>query len=193
MMKKKKRILNASGKVRMNRVDGDLSLSRAFGDFYYKNNQTKPKDEQKVISVPEFRVLETTDVGHFIFLACDGVYDVMSNQEIVNFICTQLAAQKRTRSDVEVDVAAILSNLLDHCLEKKSQDNMTALMIRLCDGAAALKSGFHKIHEFIPGPYFPDGSETFKTTYEQYAKVHGNLTLQQCLDYLEKHKINNKT
>jgi len=134
----KKRITNAKGKVKYNRVDGDLALSRAMGDFFYKSDQTRPKDQQKVISVPEFRIIETTDIGHFIFLACDGVYDVMSNQEIINFICKELNLQKKTRSDIEIDVGEILTNLLGHCLQKESKDNMTAALIRLVDGSTAL-------------------------------------------------------
>jgi len=73
-------------------------------------------------------------------------------------------------------------------LEKNSQDNMTALMIRLFDGVTALKTNVLKTHEFVPGPYYQDGSENFKATYEQFAKTHGNLSLQQCLDYLAKNK-----
>jgi len=182
------RIINASGKVKYNRVDGDLAVARAIGDFFYKSDTTKAKDQQKVINVPEFRVVETTDVGHFIFLACDGVYDVMKNQEIINFICTQLTIQKQKRSDVEIDIGEILIKLLDHCIQKQSMDNMTCAMIRLVDGGTALRSNFYKTHEFVPGTYHIEGDEAYQKIYETFAKTHGNLTLQQCLASLKKKK-----
>ena len=49
----KERIIKAGGYVSGGRVDGDLALSRAFGDFQYKNQNINPR-EQKVISLPEF-------------------------------------------------------------------------------------------------------------------------------------------
>ena len=44
----KKRIENAGGFVQWNRVDGDLAVSRALGDFGYKNRPDLPPQLQKV-------------------------------------------------------------------------------------------------------------------------------------------------
>ena len=42
--KEKRRIVNAGGFVKYKRVNGMLALSRAFGDFAYKNNpELKPE------------------------------------------------------------------------------------------------------------------------------------------------------
>ena len=43
-----KRIEKAGGKVQAGRVDGDLSVSRAFGDFRFKNRHNLTAKEQKV-------------------------------------------------------------------------------------------------------------------------------------------------
>lgn len=45
----KKRVEKAGGFVQWNRVDGDLAVSRALGDFTYKNRPDLPQKEQKVI------------------------------------------------------------------------------------------------------------------------------------------------
>lgn len=46
-----KRIEAAGGFVQWNRVDGDLAVSRALGDFSYKNRPDLPPKEQKVCSL----------------------------------------------------------------------------------------------------------------------------------------------
>ena len=44
----RKRIENAGGSVQWKRVDGDLAVSRAFGDFQYKQRSDLQPGEQKV-------------------------------------------------------------------------------------------------------------------------------------------------
>lgn len=43
-----RRITAAGGWVVGNRVNGNLALSRALGDFIFKNNETKRSEEQVV-------------------------------------------------------------------------------------------------------------------------------------------------
>jgi hypothetical protein len=46
------RIDKAGGYVSMKRVDGDLAVSRALGDFQYKNREDLPPQQQKVTAHP---------------------------------------------------------------------------------------------------------------------------------------------
>ena len=66
-------------------------------------------------------------------LACDGVWDVLKNEECVNFIEQKLQENK---SAVMSDVCGLL---LDRCIEKEDPqkvqgigcDNMTAIIVQL--------------------------------------------------------------
>lgn len=80
------RIEAAGGFVADNRVDGNLALSRALGDFEYKSNTQKKKEEQKVTAEPDFTETPITDDCEFVILACDGIWDVKSNQQAVDFV-----------------------------------------------------------------------------------------------------------
>ncbi|KAH9619940.1 hypothetical protein KSS87_001307 [Heliosperma pusillum] len=55
-----------------------LAMARAFGDFCLK--------EYGVISVPEFAHRTLTDKDQFIVMASDGIWDVLSNEEVIEII-----------------------------------------------------------------------------------------------------------
>ena len=78
---------------------------------------------------PPAQVTLTKD-DFFFVLACDGVWDVMSNQDVVDFVSRQLR-EARTPADAA-------ANLLDACLASNPRDtkgigcdNMTAIIICL--------------------------------------------------------------
>jgi Protein phosphatase 2C len=62
------------------RINGNLNLSRAIGDLKYKTNEGLPREAQIITAQPDVRVFELTADDRFFILACDGVWDVLSNQ-----------------------------------------------------------------------------------------------------------------
>nr|POE83177.1 putative protein phosphatase 2c 52 [Quercus suber] len=73
-----------------------LAMARAFGDFCLK--------EYGVISIPEFSHRLLTDRDQFIVLASDGVWDVLSNEEVVEIVST--APTRSSAARILVDSAA---------------------------------------------------------------------------------------
>ncbi|KAE8672927.1 putative protein phosphatase 2C 52 [Hibiscus syriacus] len=73
-----------------------LAMARAFGDFCLK--------EYGVISMPEFSHRLLTDSDQFIVLASDGVWDVLSNEEVVQIV--SLAPTRSSAARALVDSAA---------------------------------------------------------------------------------------
>lgn len=85
------RIRGAGGSVvkvgYCHRVDGNLNLSRALGDFYLKMNYTLPPDKQKVIAFPDSRKFSFTGgKSELLIIACDGLFEKKSSQELVDLI-----------------------------------------------------------------------------------------------------------
>ncbi|WJZ99424.1 hypothetical protein VitviT2T_017872 [Vitis vinifera] len=73
-----------------------LAMARAFGDFCLK--------EYGVISIPEFSHRMLTDRDQFIVLASDGVWDVLSNEEVVEIVSS--APTRSSAARILVDSAA---------------------------------------------------------------------------------------
>ncbi|XP_041007939.1 probable protein phosphatase 2C 52 [Juglans microcarpa x Juglans regia] len=73
-----------------------LAMARAFGDFCLK--------EYGVISIPEVSHRILTERDQFIVLASDGVWDVLSNEEVVEIVST--APTRSSAARILVDSAA---------------------------------------------------------------------------------------
>ncbi|KAF5897374.1 protein phosphatase 1G, partial [Clarias magur] len=88
------RIKNAGGKVTTEgRVNGGLNLSRAIGDHFYKRNKNLPPEEQMISALPDVKVLTLNEEHEFMVVACDGIWNVMSSQEVVDFVSERLKAE----------------------------------------------------------------------------------------------------
>lgn len=117
-----KRIEAGGGSVVNRRVNGDLAVSRAFGDFLYKHRQDLPPEAQQVTVEPECTIIPRSDDLEYLILCCDGIWDVMSNEEVVEFVRTTVMGG-------EPDLGTVSEMLIDKCLKNGSRDNMSALIV----------------------------------------------------------------
>jgi protein phosphatase 2C family protein 2/3 len=67
-------------------VDGNLALSRAFGDYQYKDQRNKNPDQQAVTAHPEIISYSRSRNDEFLMVACDGIWDCLSNEECCKLI-----------------------------------------------------------------------------------------------------------
>ncbi|KAK0148933.1 Protein phosphatase 1A [Merluccius polli] len=120
--REKERIQNAGGSVTLQRVNGSLAVSRALGDFDFKEVEWRPQTEQLVSPEPEVYEMERSGgEDEFVILACDGVWDAIGNEELCAFV--------RSRLQVCDDLREICSQVLDLCLYKGSLDNMSIIIV----------------------------------------------------------------
>ncbi|XP_071388610.1 protein phosphatase 1B isoform X1 [Centroberyx affinis] len=122
--REKERIQNAGGSVMIQRVNGSLAVSRALGDYDYKCVDGKGPTEQLVSPEPEvFEMVRALEQDQFVVLACDGIWDVMSNEELCEFV--------RSRLEVSDDLERVCNEVVDTCLHKGSRDNMSVVLVCL--------------------------------------------------------------
>jgi hypothetical protein len=69
----KARIVAAGGFVDFGRVNGNLALSRAIGDFEFKKSADLAPEQQIVTAFPDVVTHEITSDDEFLVIACDGV------------------------------------------------------------------------------------------------------------------------
>jgi len=116
------RVLAAGGTVHGKRVDGDLAVSRAFGDFQYKNRSDLPPEKQKVSCEPDVKVHVRTQVDDILLVACDGLWDVFSNTEAVEFARELMCAGENSP-------ALLAEEMLDESLVRGSKDNISCCAV----------------------------------------------------------------
>ena len=106
-------IIAKDGKV-ISRVGGLLAVSRSFGDF-----DLAPY----ITAEPEVTEIDLGgDEYPFLILACDGVWDVLTDQEAVDVVAGFLEQH---------DVERAAARLRDVAYARGSQDNITLMVIKL--------------------------------------------------------------
>ncbi len=114
------RITKLGGAIRFDGYDwriNDLSVSRAFGDGDSK---------QYVTNEPDIFKFKITDKDKFIIIACDGLWDVISNHDAVNFVLNNCYDMEKNRINKKNNIARKLG---EHALQLGSTDNVTIIIV----------------------------------------------------------------
>ena len=108
---------------------GNLALSRALGDFEFKQNNALDAEHQVVTADPDIIVHTPTPEDEFVVLACDGIWDVLTSQQVIDFVRRHIA--------LRLELPTICELLMDRCLAPDSDwggvgcDNMTVMIVAL--------------------------------------------------------------
>ncbi|KAF5382587.1 hypothetical protein D9615_002927 [Tricholomella constricta] len=129
----KERIHGAGGYIEYGRVNGNLALSRALGDFEFKKNYSLSPEKQVITADPDVTCHEITAEDEFLIVACDGIWDCLSSQQAVDFVRRQVAEGK--------ELSEICENMCEHCLAPDTSsgagigcDNMTVMIVAILHG-----------------------------------------------------------
>ncbi len=121
------RIKHAGGFIAGSRVMGELAVSRAFGDMQFKRQireQNGTWNVKLITCNPEFQALPLTPDDDFIVLASDGVFDVFSNQEVLDAVREQMDRHGNTY----LACAEITKQAIE---QRGTRDNVSMLLVLL--------------------------------------------------------------
>ena len=85
-------------------MNGLLSVSRSIGDSAAKDSDGPP-EAQPVTCCPEIQEFKAK-VGDVIVLACDGIWDVLSNDEVAQIVHENLQQNKTIQEIADILVKA---------------------------------------------------------------------------------------
>jgi len=112
------RIEKLGGVVYDGYLNGQLSVSRALGDWHMKG----PKGSACPLSAePELQEILLTEDDEFLIMGCDGLWDVMSNQGAVTMARKELM--------IHNDPQRCSRELVREALKRNSCDNLTVIVV----------------------------------------------------------------
>ena len=135
----KARLRAAGGTVNSkDRLYGDLAVSRAFGDISHKGHVKTSQDlvekivgskkpdlnlitSGALIATPNVVLRKIERKDEFIIIASDGLWDVVSNQQAVNYIRNQIAGG--------IPIGTISKNIVHKAIALGSVDNVSAVVV----------------------------------------------------------------
>ncbi|CAM8925194.1 unnamed protein product [Rhodiola kirilowii] len=107
------------------RVFGVLAMSRAIGDWYLR---------PWIIPVPEITFMTRADEDECLILASDGLWDVMSNDEVGEVARRVLRRRRRTMmasDDTTTPAQAVADSLTEIAFGRNSSDNISIVVVDL--------------------------------------------------------------
>ncbi|KAL6948956.1 hypothetical protein ACO0QE_001437 [Hanseniaspora vineae] len=106
-----KRVEKAGGLIMKSRVNGMLAVTRSIGDKFF---------DKLVISNPFTTSVELTSKDQFLIIACDGLWDVVEDQEACDLINDNIH---------DLDPSKAAKFLVDYAMQNGTTDNITVMVI----------------------------------------------------------------
>lgn len=148
------------------RVNGDLAVSRAFGDKDHKRTGGPGPEDRPVTVDPEIKHAEC-EGEDFLMLVCDGVSEGnFTNAQAVK-VCADVLRQGN-------DPGAAARAVIEKALATNSHDNISCMVV--CFDGVEAQSAL----EFVPGPVYCK-QRGFVLAYEAMCERAGR-TLKDCVD-----------
>lgn len=120
----KSRIINAGGKIFLGRVNGDLMVTRAFGDFDLKSTNTEEYDPVNgmISAIPDIKIVPIQKKMLFL-LTSDAPFESLDNDKLLtlaneclsksndNFMNAAVALAKRIKPVTTDDITIIIGQV----------------------------------------------------------------------------------
>jgi len=114
---------NRVGHPRFNPQLVSLAVTRAIGDAGFKLDEYTDGKPSGVIATPDVKKISLTPADEFLIIGCDGLWDVMSYQQAVDF-CSKMFHHGNTSQEISESIVA-------EALRLGSTDNVTVMFVGL--------------------------------------------------------------
>ena len=115
-------------------LPGRLSVSRTFGDIQAKDERFGG-NKTVIIALPDITEIELNDEYNLIIMGSDGIFDVLSNEELLECIDIVLKEKEITGNIKNEDIHQLCGDftnmIIKSALAKESLDNITCIVIAL--------------------------------------------------------------
>jgi len=115
------RIINHGGNIIGGRLEGQLAVSRAFGNYEFKESQILSAE-------PEIHQITLSPDIEYLVIGSDGLYEHFSNEEIISFIKGGLNNQNNN------NLETVVKDLVEEAIDRGSEDNITILVVKFEKG-----------------------------------------------------------
>ena len=114
-------------------LPGRLSVSRTFGDVEAKYEKLGGM-KNVVVALPDITEIELDEDFNFMVLGCDGIFDVLSNEEILE--CIKIVLKEKEINDLNnVNISELCGYIADmiikSSLAKDSYDNVSCIVVAI--------------------------------------------------------------
>jgi serine/threonine protein phosphatase PrpC len=160
------------------RVNGDLAVSRAFGDAAYKTTGGPAQEDHPVSADPELFTIRC-DPTDFVVLVCDGISEGdFPNCEVIKIAAAELRRiyEADGNGAGAVDPGAAAAAVCRQALKCGSKDNLSCMVVMLGGG---------EVHgaetQWMPGPFTAPSHSGFRQAYAGMAG-RAELTLARAVE-----------
>eukprot|EP01100_Stratorugosa_tubuloviscum_P012760 TRINITY_DN615_c0_g4_i2.p1 TRINITY_DN615_c0_g4~~TRINITY_DN615_c0_g4_i2.p1 ORF type:complete len:383 (-),score=207.93 TRINITY_DN615_c0_g4_i2:4-1119(-) len=115
------RIEKAGHIVLFNRIDGIIAVSRAIGDQSFKAETGDPR-RFALTAFPDIYIRNLTKANQFMIIACDGLWDVLQDQQVIDFVKEELFKKTLTLNQ-------ICEKIGRHAISIGSTDNVSVVLV----------------------------------------------------------------
>ncbi|KAJ4838104.1 hypothetical protein Tsubulata_039648 [Turnera subulata] len=119
--KERTRVESLGGYIDDGYLNGQLGVTRALGDWHLEGMKEPGETGGPLSAEPELRSIMLTEEDEFLIIGSDGIWDVFSNQNAVDF------ARRRLQDHNDVELCC--KEMVEEAIKRQATDNLTVVIV----------------------------------------------------------------
>ncbi|XP_057968324.1 probable protein phosphatase 2C 27 [Malania oleifera] len=120
-IKEKRRVESLGGYIDDGYLNGQLGVTRALGDWHLEGMKEIGEGAGPLIAEPELKLQTLTKEDEFLIIGSDGIWDVFTSQNAVDFARRRLLEHN--------DVRVCCKEVVEEAIKRGAIDNLTVVMV----------------------------------------------------------------